>query len=95
MSPTFDRCNLDELPWTSVVAHGGEGQIRFHRIVDEAATSGACHFIDLAELPPGASIVSIPRPAAAGANRSFRTRTAFTPETGSAARGRLVFKISS
>ncbi len=55
MTP-FDRCNLDELPWTSIVAHGGEGHIRFHRIADDAATNGACHFIDVAELPPGASI---------------------------------------
>lgn len=56
MKPTFDRCNLNELALDSVAAHGGEGQIRFRRIADDAATSGACHFIDLAEIPPGASI---------------------------------------
>lgn len=56
MNPPFDRCNLNELPLAPIVAHGGEGHIGFHRIAGEAATSGACHFIDLAEIPPGASI---------------------------------------
>ncbi len=56
MSAPFDRCNLNELPWTDVVAHGGEGRIRFHRIADDGATRGACHFIDVAEIPPGGSI---------------------------------------
>jgi len=53
---TFDRCNLDELPLERIKAHGGTGRILFHRIADRKALTGSCNFIDLAEIPPGASI---------------------------------------
>jgi mannose-6-phosphate isomerase-like protein (cupin superfamily) len=53
---SFVRCNLDDLPLSEVVAHGGEGALRFARIADAAAFAGGCNFIDYAELPPGVSI---------------------------------------
>ena len=52
----FDRCNLHQLRLDEVCAHGGEGVIRFARIAEAGALTGACNFIDYAELPPGASI---------------------------------------
>ncbi len=52
----FDRCNLAELELEDIVAHGGEGRIRFRRIADAASLAGACDFMDIAELPPGASV---------------------------------------
>lgn len=52
----FSRCNLDELPLELVQAHGGEGRIGFYRVAPAEALAGACNFIDLAVLPPGASI---------------------------------------
>lgn len=52
----FDRCNLDRLDLTRVQAHGGEGLIRFGRVVSRTGLAGACNFIDLAELPPQTSI---------------------------------------
>lgn len=55
-APAFTRCNLDALPLEPVQAHGGEGRIGFHRIASAAELAGACNFIDLAVLPPGASI---------------------------------------
>lgn len=55
-TPGFSRCNLDALPLEPVRAHGGEGRIGFHRIASAAQLAGACNFIDLAVLPPGASI---------------------------------------
>jgi mannose-6-phosphate isomerase-like protein (cupin superfamily) len=55
-APCFTRCNLDALPLRSVQAHGGEGTIGFHRVAAAAELAGACNFIDLAVLPPGASI---------------------------------------
>jgi mannose-6-phosphate isomerase-like protein (cupin superfamily) len=54
----FDRCNLDQLELMDSQAHGGEGLIRFARIVDRSGLVGAGNFIDLAELPPGTSIGS-------------------------------------
>ena len=56
MSRPFDRCNLGRLPLQRVRAHEGEGTIAFCRVADAAQLSGALNFIDLAELPPGASI---------------------------------------
>ena len=53
---TFDRCNLQQLQLHEVCAHGGEGVIRFARVAEAGALTGACNFIDYAELPPGASI---------------------------------------
>jgi uncharacterized RmlC-like cupin family protein len=54
----LDRCNLDQLELTGIQAHGGEGLIRFVRVVDRYGLVGGCNFIDLAELPPGTSIGS-------------------------------------
>ena len=51
-----DRWNLRDLPLADVVAHGGEGLIRFARIAEAGGLAGGCNFIDYAELPPGASI---------------------------------------
>ena len=52
----LDRCNLSRLELVDIQAHGGDGLIRFARIVDRTAVEGDCNFIDLAELPPGSSI---------------------------------------
>jgi mannose-6-phosphate isomerase-like protein (cupin superfamily) len=54
--PQPDRYSLDELRLTLTRAHGGEGEIRYARVVDGATLAGACNFIDLAVLPPGTSI---------------------------------------
>jgi mannose-6-phosphate isomerase-like protein (cupin superfamily) len=54
--PPFDRDNLDRVQLVPICAHGGEGLIRFARIVDRAGLAGGCNFIDLAELPPGTSV---------------------------------------
>ena len=51
-----DRWRLPELEMARQVAHGGEGLIRFHRIVDRAGRGAPCHFIDVAELAPGVSV---------------------------------------
>jgi mannose-6-phosphate isomerase-like protein (cupin superfamily) len=56
MPAEFDRCNLNELDLVEICAHGGAGKIRFNRIVERDSLAGTCNFIDLAELPPGASI---------------------------------------
>lgn len=52
----FDRCNLDRLHLVGIRAHGGDGLIRFARVIDGPALLGGCNFVDLAELPPGTSI---------------------------------------
>jgi mannose-6-phosphate isomerase-like protein (cupin superfamily) len=52
----FALCNLNDLPLTPIRAHGGEGQIRFARVADRGTLAGACHFIDVAVLPPGTTI---------------------------------------
>jgi mannose-6-phosphate isomerase-like protein (cupin superfamily) len=52
----FNRCNLDALPLTRVQAHGGEGAVEFCRIAEAGALAGGCNFIDLAIVPPGATI---------------------------------------
>jgi mannose-6-phosphate isomerase-like protein (cupin superfamily) len=52
----FDRTNLHELELGGIRAHGGEGLIRFVRVVDRGNLAGHCNFIDLAELPPGTSV---------------------------------------
>jgi len=54
----FDRCNLARLDLADVRAHGGDGLIRFARVVERSAIVGGCNFIDVAELPPGTSIGS-------------------------------------
>ncbi|MBL8839989.1 MAG: cupin domain-containing protein [Planctomycetes bacterium] len=56
MRRPFDRCNLGQLPLERVRAHGGDGTIAFCRVAAREQLSGALNFIDLAELPPGASI---------------------------------------
>jgi mannose-6-phosphate isomerase-like protein (cupin superfamily) len=52
----FDRNNLDRLELAGIRAHGGDGLIRFARVVERSGLAGSCNFIDLAELPPGTSI---------------------------------------
>lgn len=52
----FDRVHLDDLPLVPTVAHHGVGEIRFCRVAEREAMAGACNFIDLAVVPPGASI---------------------------------------
>jgi mannose-6-phosphate isomerase-like protein (cupin superfamily) len=56
LAPLFDRCNLEKLPLEPTTAHGGEGRIRFARVLTRHDVSGPCNFIDLAVLPPGTSI---------------------------------------
>jgi mannose-6-phosphate isomerase-like protein (cupin superfamily) len=53
---SFDRCNLFTLPLAPVQAHGGEGEIQFCRVAAAQALAGNVHFLDLALVPPGASI---------------------------------------
>ena len=50
------RVNLGAVALEETVAHGGRGTIRFRRVADGESTEGSCNFIDLAVLPPGASI---------------------------------------
>jgi len=52
----FDRCNVGQLPLERVIAHGGQGEILFHRVADASHLSGRLNFIDVALLPPGVSI---------------------------------------
>lgn len=47
---------LDEQALESVVAHGGEGEILFRRLLDAAAFEGPWNFVDYAVVPPGSSI---------------------------------------
>jgi len=56
MPRPFDRCNLGRVPLERVRAHDGAGTISFCRVASAEQLSGALNFIDLAELPPGASI---------------------------------------
>lgn len=55
MSEEFAK-RLDELELEDVVAHGGEGTIRFHRVFDDSRFQGPWNFVDYAVVPPGASI---------------------------------------
>jgi mannose-6-phosphate isomerase-like protein (cupin superfamily) len=48
--------NLNDLPLEQVRAHGGDGEILFHRPFASAAFEGPVNFVDYAVLPPGASI---------------------------------------
>lgn len=52
----FDRVRLDEVVLGRQVAHDGEGLIGFARLAERSTVQGECNFIDLAVLPPGASI---------------------------------------
>ena len=47
---------LQELPLERVVAHGGDGEILFHRPFEASAFEGPWNFVDYAVLPPGTSI---------------------------------------
>ena len=47
---------LQDLALESVQAHGGEGEILFHRPFGAEDFAGPCHFVDYAILPPGTSI---------------------------------------
>ena len=53
---SFSRCNLFQLPLEPTNAHGGEGNIHFHRIATAANLSGSCNFIDFTSMPPGTTI---------------------------------------
>ena len=52
----FVRCNLYELQQTATVAHGGVGQVLFHRLATSETLDGACNFIDFTTMPPGTTI---------------------------------------
>jgi mannose-6-phosphate isomerase-like protein (cupin superfamily) len=52
----FERCNVEQLPMERRTAHGGEGEILFHRVAQGEHLSGKLNFIDVAVLPPGVSI---------------------------------------
>ena len=52
----FSHCNLSSLALTRHQAHGGEQSIDFCRVADAGALAGGCNFIDLAVVPPGATI---------------------------------------
>jgi mannose-6-phosphate isomerase-like protein (cupin superfamily) len=52
----FDRGNLANLELSDIRAHDGDGLIRFARVVERSQLAGGCNFIDVAELPPGASV---------------------------------------
>lgn len=53
---SFDRCNLFALPMTSERSHEGTGNISACRFAEQSVLSGACNFLDYAEVPPGTSI---------------------------------------
>lgn len=48
--------DLTSLPLEAVQAHGGEGEILFHRVFEASAFRGPWNFVDYAVLPPGTSI---------------------------------------
>jgi len=52
----FDRVNLDDVVLEPTIAHGGVGTIRFARLIDNTLGESGCNFVDLAVVPPGASI---------------------------------------
>jgi mannose-6-phosphate isomerase-like protein (cupin superfamily) len=56
--PLFDHCNLYGLAQTQISAHGGEGFIRFTRILTRQEIAGACNFMDFTIMPPGSTIGS-------------------------------------
>lgn len=47
---------LPDLPLERLQAHGGDGEIGFHRVFEAALFESPCNFVDYAEIPPGASI---------------------------------------
>lgn len=47
---------LQELSLDTVVAHGGDGEIRFRRVFDRGDFAGPWNFVDYAVVPPGGSI---------------------------------------
>lgn len=52
----FSRAGLYSLPLRFEPAHDGAGATGAVRVASGAQVQGCCHFIDFAELPPGASI---------------------------------------
>ena len=52
----FDRVNINEIDLESCQAHGGLGDILFARLLTSEEVQGPCNFVDVAVLPPGASI---------------------------------------
>lgn len=53
---SFSRCNLYQLALEPTNAHGGEGDVHFHRIATDANLAGNCNFIDFTSMPPGTTI---------------------------------------
>lgn len=47
---------LDALELESIVAHGGEGRIGFHRLFESSDFAARVNFVDYAVVPPGATI---------------------------------------
>ena len=52
----FDRVNINDAVRSPTCAHGGFGTIEFARLLDHDDVDGECNFVDLAVVPPGASI---------------------------------------
>jgi len=53
---SLDHVNIHEVGLSKRIAHDGMGHIGFARLAEATGTVGACNFIDLAVVPPGASI---------------------------------------
>lgn len=54
----FEFCNIYDASPEEVSAHGGEGLLRFARIIRQGEVDGPCNFIDFTVIPPGVSIGS-------------------------------------
>ena len=52
----FDLCHLGDVPLVERRAHGGEGHVLFHRLIDRTGRGEALHFVDLAHIPVGSSV---------------------------------------
>ena len=55
---SFEACNIYESPVEEMVAHEGNGLIRFARLVEKGEVSGPCNFVDFTVVPPGVTIGS-------------------------------------
>ena len=64
-APEFHHANLYQTPLSEVVAHDGQGKIRFCRIASRGqdsepgpgeTTRGACNYIDYSVMPVGTTI---------------------------------------
>jgi len=50
------KSNFYNTDLKTIIAHNGEGSIRFSRIFDDESFQTNCHFVDYAIVPPSASI---------------------------------------